>query len=150
VPQPDPAVPVTFSFAQVKAEVFTPRCARCHSGMVSTYEKVIANLSAIESKIASGQMPPARAAALTDAEKQLVLRWIALGAPEMGGGEEKINPAPPRRPAPPCLRSTRHGEGEDDRDLDGTDRHDDDDNGDDRNDERCDRKEPTLQKESQP
>ncbi|RZA07232.1 MAG: hypothetical protein EOP11_08300 [Proteobacteria bacterium] len=84
-PSPEgPPRPAPFSFAEVKETVFTPRCARCHSGMVKTYANVIENLTAIELKISSGQMPPARAAGLTEEEKQLVLRWIAMGAPEGG------------------------------------------------------------------
>ena len=107
-PAPPPA-PLPFSFAEVQTKVLTPKCARCHSGMMASYESVTANLSAIDSMIASGQMPPSRAPGLTEEERQLVLRWIALGAPR--DGSQDAAPAPGR----PC---GRHGDDDDDDDDD--------------------------------
>lgn len=113
---PTPENPAPFSFAEVQSKVLTPKCARCHGGMMGSYERVVANLGAIDSMVSAGQMPPARAAQLSEDEKQLLLRWIAMGAPKEG---EAANPAPP--PAPrPCHVLSRHG------DHEGDDDHDDD------------------------
>lgn len=97
-PPPTPALP--FSFAEVNAKVFAPKCARCHRGMMASYESVTANLSEIDSMISSGQMPPARASQLSAEERDLVLRWIALGGPKDGVRDPGPAPAPEPEPAP--------------------------------------------------
>lgn len=102
-PTPTPAPP-GLNFANVQQKVFTPKCARCHGGMVSSYANVVPMLTEIESRVRSPlefeQMPPARAPQLTEEEKNLLLDWIKAGAPETsdGGG---VNPAPGPTPKPP-------------------------------------------------
>lgn len=83
-PPATPTPPAPFSFAEVQSKVFAPKCARCHAGMMAKYESVKENLDAIETMISSGQMPPSRAPQLTEEERQLVLRWIAMGSPQAG------------------------------------------------------------------
>jgi hypothetical protein len=87
----------------VQQKVFTPKCSRCH-GFVGSYEGVVAKLTEIESRVRSPlefeQMPPPKAAQLTDEEKNLLLDWIKAGAPQNsdGGG---VTPAPGPSPQPP-------------------------------------------------
>jgi uncharacterized membrane protein len=99
MPAPPPAKPA-LSFAFVQQQVFTPKCAKCHGGMVGSYENVVAKLTEIESRVRSTfeweQMPPPRASQLTEEEKNLLLDWIKAGAPQAGEGE-----APAPAPLPP-------------------------------------------------
>lgn len=85
LPPPAPATP-GLNFAHVQEKVLTPKCARCHGGMMGSYESVVANLTEIESRVRSAfefdQMPPARAPQLNEEEKNLLLDWIKAGAPE--------------------------------------------------------------------
>lgn len=105
-PTPDPApaptpvpAPPGLNFASVQQQVFAPKCSRCH-GFVGSYEGVVAKLTDIESRVRSPlefeQMPPPKAAQLTDEEKNLLLDWIKAGAPENSdGGAPSPDPAPP-------------------------------------------------------
>jgi uncharacterized membrane protein len=103
IPAPPPVKPA-LSFAFVQQQVFTPRCAKCHGGMVGSYESVVAKLTEIESRVRSTfeweQMPPPRASQLTEEEKNLLLDWIKAGAPQVGEGEAPA-PRPDPSPAPP-------------------------------------------------
>jgi len=93
-PDPPPAKPA-LSFAFVQQQVFTPKCAKCHGGMVGSYEKVVGNLTEIESRVRSTfeweQMPPPRASQLTEEEKNLLLDWIKAGAPRSCGDENDLS-----------------------------------------------------------
>jgi uncharacterized membrane protein len=84
-PTPDPVpgpLPTVGGFDEIKQKVLEPKCARCHAGMVGSYASVKANIKDIDEAISQGWMPPSRSAQLTEEEKQLILRWIAAGAPE--------------------------------------------------------------------
>jgi uncharacterized membrane protein len=68
-------------------------CITCHRPggkapmALTSYEQVSARAHAVENKVAKGSMPPGRAKVprLTAAEKDLISRWVASGAPR--GGE---------------------------------------------------------------
>lgn len=79
-----PPVEEPLTFAVVKERVFAPRCARCHgtrAGVnLDTYANTMRDLTRIKDSIESGRMP--LGAPLSDEQKQLLLRWIAIGAPE--------------------------------------------------------------------
>jgi uncharacterized membrane protein len=113
---PPPSLP-RLSFSNVSAQVFQPKCARCHSGMLSSYESVVANLTQIESRVRSTldfeKMPPPRAAQLTQEEFLLLTDWIKAGAPK---GDQN-SPNPPTNPTPtppPCEDDLRGKKGDDD------------------------------------
>lgn len=116
-PVPAPA-PGGLNFATVQQKVLTPKCARCHGGMVSSYANVVPMLTEIESRVRSPlefeQMPPSRAPQLTEEEKNLLLDWIKAGAPENsdGGG---VAPAPGPAPEPPPRDCDDDHEEDDDR-----------------------------------
>jgi uncharacterized membrane protein len=102
LPPVPPSPDVVFvGYEKVRAEVLAPRCIECHSrapnpnGKVplATYEETIVSLVKIKNSIVSGEMP--RGAPLTKDQKDLLLLWIANGAPL-----EEI-PAPPVPPVPP-------------------------------------------------
>jgi len=113
---PAPGAP-NLTFGEVQSRVFIPKCARCHAGMMANADSVRANLSAIDRMVSSGAMPPARAPQLTEEERQLVLRWIASGAPEGAVPSER---PPSARPEGGCHGLIRHG------DSDDNDHHEDD------------------------
>lgn len=102
-PTPVPAPP-GLNFANVQEKVFTPKCSRCH-GFVESYDGVVARLAGIESRVRSPlefeQMPPPKAAQLTDEEKNLLLDWIKAGAPENSDGEG-VTPGPSPQPPKDC------------------------------------------------
>jgi uncharacterized membrane protein len=113
---PPPSLP-RLSFANVNAQVFQPKCARCHSGMMASYESVVANLTQIESRVRStldfDKMPPARAPQLTQEEFLLLTDWIKAGAPR---GDQN-SPNPPTNPTPtppPCEDDLQGKKGDDD------------------------------------
>lgn len=109
-PTPPPVVPgpisPVLSYNNVRDSVLVPKCARCHSQMVNNYDSVVANLTEINSRVRSefdfDQMPPARAAQLTVEEKNLLLDWIAAGAPL-----NSTAPSPPGQPLPPAPPPTK-------------------------------------------
>ncbi|MCO5141578.1 MAG: c-type cytochrome [Oligoflexia bacterium] len=90
-PQPQPIPPRTRpspeelenpTYQVVNQFVFQLKCSRCHGrGLVKDYESVLASLDAINLEVSQGSMPPFDATQLTEEEKNLLLRWIALGAP---------------------------------------------------------------------
>jgi uncharacterized membrane protein len=88
VPSPPvpPSLPPQLTYANVRDSVLVPKCARCHSALVNSYDEVLVNLSEIASRVRSpfdfDQMPPPRAAQLTEEEKNLLLDWIEAGAPK--------------------------------------------------------------------
>lgn len=88
-PPPAPPLPPGLSpdltFANLRDSVLIPKCARCHSEMVNNYDSLVSDLLEIESRVRStsfDQMPPLRAAQLTEEEKNLLLDWIEAGAPK--------------------------------------------------------------------
>lgn len=97
-PVPAPGIP---SFAEVQSGVLTPKCARCHSGMMASYESVKAILVDIELSVENRFMPPSRAPQLTEQEREILLRWIKAGGPRLGdSGEAPAPPSPPPAPVP--------------------------------------------------
>lgn len=84
-PLNDPNKP---TFTEVFGQVIGPKCATCHSAAggnrggvnLETFDGVKANISMIKDAVAAGWMPPRSQAALSGAEKDLVLRWIDQGA----------------------------------------------------------------------
>jgi hypothetical protein len=103
--QPSPPVP---TFARDVAPILYARCVECHRpgeiGPMSliTYEQARPWARAIEKRVSEGTMPPWFAEApdgtfanerkLTAQEKDVILRWIAGGAP---AGDQSDLPAPP-------------------------------------------------------
>jgi hypothetical protein len=81
------------TFSDVYQNVIVPVCDRCHSPggqeavkPLTTYQQIYGNngveASAIRNQIQSCLMPPAnQPEVLTDDERQLLLAWIACGAP---------------------------------------------------------------------
>jgi uncharacterized membrane protein len=91
IPTPLPRPPVVvLNYENVQREVISPRCLKCHSdaGMndgdinLETYENVVGSINLIESEIRSGSMPRPRTNPLTLVQKDLILNWIAVGAPK--------------------------------------------------------------------
>lgn len=87
---PDEVLPVEkITYEAVHNKVILPRCIGCHSeehGNVGdinleTYENVVAISSSIEEQIKTGKMPRPRTRPLTTEQKELILQWIAQGAP---------------------------------------------------------------------
>jgi hypothetical protein len=87
---PTPPPVIVLNYENVQREVISPRCLKCHSdaGMndgdinLETYENVVAVINLIETEIISGSMPRPRTKPLTPEQKDLILKWIALGAPK--------------------------------------------------------------------
>ncbi|MBC7715255.1 MAG: hypothetical protein H7177_18055 [Rhizobacter sp.] len=86
----DPTTPIQFiTYEMVNTQVIKPRCLGCHSdaggnrGQVNleTYENVAAEINTIETEIKSGSMPRPKNKPLTSEQKDLILKWIANGAP---------------------------------------------------------------------
>lgn len=105
-PPTPPAPPAPrLSFETVNREVFQPKCARCHSGMMASYESVLANLQFIEMRVRSTfdfeRMPPPRAPQLTVEEQDLLFDWIQAGAPKDGVQPGNPDPSPNPNPTDP-------------------------------------------------
>lgn len=101
-PQPAPAPqPQVMKFDELKNIVLGPRCARCHSGddargdiKLDSYQEVFAieglvlpgdaDKSLLYQVVRDNEMPPTKrgqpSMALSDAEKELIRKWIADGA----------------------------------------------------------------------
>lgn len=86
-PAPAPQPSIT-TYQTVNSQIFQPYCFSCHSAAggnragvnLETYANVMKNISGVKSTINSGSMP--RGTTLTSAQKNLVLAWIAAGAPQ--------------------------------------------------------------------
>ncbi len=89
---PAPPPPGLSGFALLQAKVF-PKCSRCHGGgWLSSYESTFGQKDEIARRVQLTdfeQMPPANRPQLSEEEKQLLLTWIALGAPREGGIQER-------------------------------------------------------------
>ncbi|HEY2908937.1 MAG TPA: DUF1549 domain-containing protein, partial [Gemmataceae bacterium] len=119
---------------EVKA-IFAAKCVKCHGGEQvksgldlrtgsairqggDTGPSVVpgdAAKSLLFEQIASGAMPPGKAAKLTGAEKAAVKRWIdggaALGEPTAGASAKRSTHwafNPPKRPKVPAISGVRH------------------------------------------
>lgn len=88
--EPPPPLPVDpeapLNFARVFVQVLQPKCLRCHETNFDSYEHTRPLIGGIRFRVQSTdpfeQMPPPRAKQLTEEEKELLLEWIRLGAPE--------------------------------------------------------------------
>jgi hypothetical protein len=76
--------PGSIDFKLISTVVFEPRCVDCHGAKggvsVESYPEVLRNLQAIKGVIENQEMPPR--VPLTTDEQNLILQWIADGAPE--------------------------------------------------------------------
>lgn len=72
--------PKALDFAIVKAQIFTPRCVRCHQEFAD-YAKVALELNQIQDAVLTNRMPPR--GPLSDELKGLLTEWIGNGAPEI-------------------------------------------------------------------
>jgi hypothetical protein len=68
------------TFAEVNTQIFTPKCASCHSGF-DTYKGVSGRLQSIRQAVETDRMP-LRAPPLSDKLKTLLADWIDQGAIE--------------------------------------------------------------------
>lgn len=106
-PPPDtsPGAPIPeekLTYKLVHREVFQPRCIACHgaSGGVNlqSYGQVKANLKAIKrAALVNKTMPPD--GPLTARQRNILSKWIALGAPQ--NGKPPSTPNPPDNPNQP-------------------------------------------------
>ncbi len=107
-----PADQITFKLVQ--ANVLQRNCIYCHSATANnkgvsnsgdvnleTYENVIKKLKEIRHELATKDMPPSENPefALTDAQNQFVLSWIAAGAKELIDSPQQ----PPLPEEPPVV-----------------------------------------------
>src|SRR5688500_2352414 len=106
-----PAAPAPPTFARDVAPILYKNCVACHrAGEIApmslmTYAEVRPWARAIRQATSQGIMPPWHADApagtfdnerkLTDAEKDVIARWVTAGAPQ---GDPKDLPAPPQFP----------------------------------------------------
>ncbi len=104
---------LVYTYWRDAKEVIDRKCATCHQpGMVApfslqTYEEVFELAPILAPAIESGEMPPwppvascndyANPRSLSDPERELLLTWIADGAPE---GDPADAPEPPEPPPP--------------------------------------------------
>lgn len=126
-PVPPPPANAILGFEEIKAFVFAPKCLRCHSGMMASYESLQPKFTEIQRRISIrpgdalefDMMPPSRATALSPEEKAALDKWFQDGAPKFGSAQPgQPNPGnpPPAPPVDPCrtLTEERRGGGHDD------------------------------------
>ena len=89
------------SFSNVLSFAIQPACFDCHkaprnaSGInLETYENVFANRAAIESALATRFMPDSRGRTMSEAQRDLFLRWLRAGAPREPSTDPNPNPNP--------------------------------------------------------
>lgn len=77
----------TLTFQNVFANAISPACIKCHSGEdaagdvnLETYKSVFKERKEIAEQVEKGKMP--RKATMDPDAKDLLLKWIAAGAPE--------------------------------------------------------------------
>ncbi len=77
----------TLTYQNVNANAIQPACVRCHAGEdaaadvnLETYAEVFKNRAEIAVQVESGKMP--RRSTMDPQAKDLLLKWIAAGAPE--------------------------------------------------------------------
>ena len=88
-PTEPPAAPLPPSrdWLTVRSLVLEPACLRCHSAPANragvnleTYQNTLSNIAAVDAAIRDGSMPIR--GSLTQEQKDFILDWIQLGAPE--------------------------------------------------------------------
>ena len=77
----------TLTYQNVNANAIQTSCAKCHSGEdavkhinLDTYEQVFKQRKEIAEQVEKGKMP--KKSVMDPAAKDLLLKWIAAGAPE--------------------------------------------------------------------
>lgn len=142
-PPPSSDNPVlALDYETVHRVVLQPACIRCHSGgdgaagvNLDTYQNVLSNIRDVKSTIEDGSMP--RRGKLSDQQKDLILRWIAAGAPERTGRpgsgpecDQRLMTKSFVKFVTADLATQRHGRDDDDDDHDRDHDHDHDDDDD--------------------
>ncbi len=102
-PTPGPWNPNDLSYEFVNQEVLKPRCLVCHGSGASigleTYSLVKSRMrDIIRAVLVEKSMP--KNAALSKREYDILLTWIANGAPELPDTEPKPTPGPTATPSP--------------------------------------------------
>lgn len=110
----------TLGFESIKAIVFesdSGHCLNCHSGKggdkgrvnLETYARTLAVIGAVKDEV-DGNTMPADSGPLADYERQVLMAWIAIGAPETSDvplpqqavqSPDPVVPAPPAEPVTP-------------------------------------------------
>ncbi len=77
----------TLTFQNVFANAISPACIKCHAGEdaahgieLDTYDKVFKRRNEIAEQVEKGKMP--KKSTMDPQAKDLLLKWIAAGAPE--------------------------------------------------------------------
>lgn len=95
-------------YQTIRTQVFQNYCFECHSqeggnegdANFETYANTFPNIATIKTKVENGSMPKRRPP-LPIKIKQILLEWIAFGAPEFAsGGALNPNPNNPGNPTP--------------------------------------------------
>ncbi|MGZ5279217.1 MAG: hypothetical protein ACXWC9_04710 [Pseudobdellovibrionaceae bacterium] len=74
------------NFQIIRSQILQPKCLKCHSGAgaggvsLDSYDSVVRNLSAVESSVTQGFMPPR--GPIEKELQDLLIKWIKLGAPQ--------------------------------------------------------------------
>jgi hypothetical protein len=98
VPSPPPPPPIEESkpeldkpdYQLVRTQIIVPRCLGCHSDAgknkggvnLETYQNIYELKDLIKEEIESNSMPKPTTRPLTVAQKQMLLLWLDIGAPE--------------------------------------------------------------------
>jgi hypothetical protein len=92
----------TLDYATIHDEVLKNYCLRCHQPKddvdLTTYALVVENLKDIDKDVRSGEMP--KEGSLPPDKKQMLLSWIAVGAPEFAQSPPEATPTPIVEPSP--------------------------------------------------
>ncbi len=78
------------TFAFIKSNILDLRCVSCHSDAggnrgglnLERYSEVVVELADILEEVEEGNMPPPPRPALSDLQKEMMVRWAFLGAPQ--------------------------------------------------------------------
>lgn len=88
-------------FDQIQTQILTPYCTGCHTSRapnLTTYESVVANLTAVnEQAVVRRSMPPRKA--LPEDLRILLQSWIQNGAPRVGTVVNPPTPSPTPSPS---------------------------------------------------
>lgn len=104
----------SLDYQGIRTQVFQKYCFECHSqeggneGDVNfeTYANTIANITTVKTEIEAGSMPKRRPP-LSPENKQMLLDWIAAGAPEFANTASP-NPNNPDNPTNPTNPTPGH------------------------------------------
>lgn len=87
-PPPPELPPLGPTYASLRANVFLPKCAGCHSGTkpadgirLDSYSNVRSHLSKSYQVAYKGEMPPRPNPKLSSAELSAIAQWMKMGAP---------------------------------------------------------------------